>query len=73
MDIQHYHMDLKIQINIINMSKDEIINKIYYDLGGFGSMKTTLEDAHKYDKTITLNDVKAWFNKNVEKKQNKEE
>jgi hypothetical protein len=50
------------------MSKDEIINKIYYDLGGFGSMKTTLEDAQKYDKTITLNDIKAWFNKNVEKK-----
>ena len=50
------------------MSKDEIINKTYYDLGGFGSIKATLEDAHKYDKNITLDDVKAWFNKNVEKK-----
>ena len=48
--------------------KQEIINKIYHDLSGYGSMKTTLDDAKKIDKTITLNDIKGLFSKNVEKK-----
>ena len=36
----------------------KIIEKIYYDLGGFGSITTTLKDAKKYDKSITYDDVK---------------
>ena len=48
--------------------KQEIINKIYHDLSGYGSMKTTLDDAKKIDKTISLNDIKEFFSKNVEKK-----
>ena len=48
--------------------KQEIINKIYHDPSGYGSMKTTLDDAKKIDKTITLNDIKEFFSKNVEKK-----
>lgn len=50
------------------MDKDEIISKIFYDLAGYGSMKTTYEDARKIDKSIKYDDVKAWFEKNVEKK-----
>ena len=50
--------------------KDSIIDKIYHDLAGFGSMKTTLDDARKVDKSITMNDVKKWFDKNVERKTN---
>ncbi len=48
--------------------KQEVINKIYHDPSGYGSMKITLYDAKKIDKTITLNDIKEFFSKNVEKK-----
>lgn len=50
------------------MSKNEIISKIYNDPAGFSSIKTTVDDAKKQDKTITIDDVKLWFSKNVEKK-----
>ena len=40
------------------MSKNEIISKIYNDPSGFSSMKTTLGDAKKVDRTITIDDVK---------------
>ncbi len=49
---------------------DNIISKIYYDKSGFGSIKTTLEDARKVDKSITLEDIKKLFNNNVKKKDN---
>ena len=52
------------------MDKNSTIKKIYYDLAGFGSMQATLKDARAKDKTITLNDVKAWFKSNVEQKRN---
>ena len=52
------------------MSKDTINDKIYHDPAGFGSMQTTLADARKIDKTITMDDVKKWFDKNVERKTN---
>ena len=48
--------------------KNELISKIYFDKSGYGSIKTTLDDARKIDKSITLNDVKQFFNNNVEKK-----
>ena len=48
--------------------KDEIISKIYYDPSGFGSIKTTFDDARKKDKSITLDDVKEFFRTRVEKK-----
>ena len=50
--------------------KNEIIKQAYYDPAGFGSLQATLKDARATDKTITLNDVKAWFNRNVEQKRN---
>ena len=51
-------------------TKAEIISKIYNDLSGFGSIKQTFEEARKKDKTITLNDVKAWKEKNIVRKTN---
>ena len=47
-------------------SKQKIINDIYYDRAGFGSKKTTLEDAKKKDPTIKMADVEEFFKKNVE-------
>jgi len=49
-------------------SKEDIIAKIYFDPGGFGSVKQTLEDAKKKDKSSTLDDVKEFFRTRVEKK-----
>lgn len=50
------------------MSKDDVISKIYNDPAGYGSIKTTLADAKKKDKTITVEDVRKWYSKNVEQK-----
>ena len=51
-----------------NSSKQKIINDIYFDRAGFGSKKTTLEDAKKKDPTIKMTDVEEFFKKNVEVK-----
>ena len=48
--------------------KNKIISDIYYDRSGYGSIKTTFEDAKKKDKTIKIEDVKRWFDDNIEKK-----
>ena len=42
------------------MTKSEIIEKVYYDLAGYGSVQNTLNEARKYDKPITYEDVKLW-------------
>ena len=47
------------------MSKYEVIEKIYYDLAGYGSIQNTLKEARKYDNTITYDDVKQWKDKQV--------
>ena len=47
---------------------DKIIDKIYHDPAGHGSMRTTYEDAKKKDKSITYVDIQAWFKKNIERK-----
>ena len=44
-------------------SKQKIINDIYFDRAGFGSRKTTLEDAKKKDPTIKMADVEEFFKK----------
>ena len=49
-------------------NKDAIINSIYYDKGGFGSIRTTYQDAKQKDSSITVNDVRQWFEKNIERK-----
>ena len=50
------------------MSKEETIKNSYYDLAGFSSIKDQLKSAQARDKSITLNDIKEWRNKNLEKK-----
>ena len=47
---------------------NESISKIYNEPSGFGSLKTTLEDARKIDKSIPNEDVKKMFRENVEQK-----
>ena len=51
-------------------AKNEVISKIYNDPGGHGSIKETFQDARQKDKTITLFDVKKWFESNTQRKQN---
>ena len=48
--------------------KQKIISDIYNDRAGFGSLKTTLEDSKKKDSSITMDDVRQFFRKNVEEK-----
>ena len=48
--------------------KQKIISDIYFDRAGYGSLKTTLQDARKKDSSIRLEDVKEFFAKNVEEK-----
>lgn len=50
------------------LTKEEIISNIYYDLeDGFSSKKKTLEDAQKVRATITKEDVDKWFSKQPNK------
>ena len=50
------------------MEKQSIISKIYNDPSGFGSQAVTLKEAKEKYKTITKDDVKDWFIKNLENK-----
>ena len=50
----------------INENHDKIINKVYYDPAGHGSITSTFKEAFQLDKTITLNTVKQWFKSNLE-------
>ena len=49
-------------------SKQKNINDIYYDRAGFGSLRTTLQDAKARDPSITMDDVRRFFARNVEEK-----
>ena len=48
--------------------KRSIINIIYYDRGGFGSKKITLEDSRKIDKSIKMSDIDELFKNNIRRK-----
>ena len=43
--------------------KDKIIEKVYYDPAGCGSINATLKDEKTFDKTVTYEDVKNWKEK----------
>ena len=47
--------------------KNEIIDKIYHDPAGYGSMAFTLTHARQKDPNIKIDDVKRWYSENVEK------
>ena len=49
-----------------------MISDIYFDKSGYGSKAITLKDARQKDKTITADEVKEFFKKNVEEKRNQE-
>ena len=50
------------------INKNDIISKICYDKSGYGSIATTYKDAKQKEQSITLNDGKEWFQKNIEQK-----
>ena len=47
-------------------SHNNILNKVYHDPAGHGSITSTFKSAFRQDKTITLNAVKQWFKSNLE-------
>ena len=53
--------------------KDKIINYVYYNESGYGSIAVTHQDAKKVDNTITLKYVRDWFNRRIEKHRNRKE
>ena len=48
--------------------KTDVLKKVYFDRSGFGSIKRTYEEAKAKDNTITMMDVKTFFEDYVEKK-----
>jgi len=50
------------------MDKNNIINNVYKDKSGFSSIQKTYKEANAKDSTITLQNVRDWFAKNVERK-----
>ena len=50
------------------MSKNEIIERMYFDPAGFGSISSILKDAKAIDATITYDDIKKWKEHNIETK-----
>ncbi len=48
-----------------NEEKDKLINDIYFEESGYGSVKTTYADARLKNNKITLKYVQEWFTKNV--------
>ena len=47
--------------------KNEIIDKIYHDPSGYGSIAFTLKHARQKDPSITMEDVKKWYSDNIER------
>jgi hypothetical protein len=45
--------------------KDKVINDIYFNEAGYGSVKTTYADARLKNNKITLKYVQEWFSTNV--------
>ena len=50
------------------MKCDGLIKKVYYDPSGYGSIQDTYKDVKKLDRSITVSDIKDWFERNVERK-----
>ena len=46
---------------------EKLLNKLYFDPSGFQSQQKMFQEARKIDKSITLKDVKNWYEKNVNK------
>ena len=46
---------------------EKLLNKLYFDPSGFQSQQKLFQEARTIDKSITLKDVKNWYEKNVNK------
>ena len=46
---------------------DLLLKKLYYDPSGFQSQQRLYQEAKQIDKTIKINEVKEWYEKNVNK------
>ncbi len=44
-----------------------VIDKIYYDPAGHGSMQKTFEEAKKKENNIKYGDVQSWFRNNIDR------
>ena len=49
-------------------TKEDVIAKVYNNPSGHGSIQNTYNDAKKINFGITIDNVKDWFSKNVERK-----
>lgn len=61
----------KLQYKLIS-SKQDIIANTYFDRAGYGNRATTLADARKKDKTITMADINEFFKTMLKRKENQE-
>jgi hypothetical protein len=48
-------------------NQQETISRTYYDPQGFGSIQKQLADARKADETISIDDIKQWRSKSIER------
>ena len=53
---------------MLDKSKEEIIRKLYFDPSGFLSIRNTLKNVRKIDKSITEAEVKEFIENNTERK-----
>ena len=61
--------DLKIKqqliINMTDAEKENLIQNIYFKKAGFQSIYNTFKEVKTKDPSITLENVKNWFDKNI--------
>ena len=49
-------------------AKEKVISDVFYDPAGYGSVRTTYQDAHEKDPSITYQNVADWFAKHRNQK-----
>ena len=50
------------------MKFDELLKKVYYDPGGYGSIQDTFKEVKKLNSSVKLDDRKDWFERTIERK-----
>ena len=50
--------------------KASVVEKVYRDPAGFGSLQNTFKEVRKVDPSITIGQVKEWIEKNTHRKTN---
>ena len=53
---------------MLTEKKAATISKLYFDQGGFGSIKNTFKEAKAEDPSISYKDVEEWFQNNTQRK-----